>query len=94
MGLVTSDAWFEHARFASVLAHDLAWLSVFAVFFFLPVLYFVIGCHTGAVSRGWFFDPSERAGYLVVVKRMLAWFGGACFAGGFSSIAMTLLLRL
>lgn len=88
MGLVPFDAWSEHARFASVLTHNLAWLSVLAVFFFLPVIYFVIGRHTGAFSRAWFLDPAERAEYLVVVKRMLAWFLGACFAGGLLSIAM------
>jgi len=93
VGLASFDAWFDHARFGSPLVHNIAWFAVLAVFFFLPVFYFVIGRHTGAVSRGWLFDSTERAEYLVVVKRMLAWFGGACFAGALLSIAMSDLFR-
>jgi hypothetical protein len=82
MGLVPFDAWIEQAKFGSVLTYNLMWLSGSAVFFFLPVLFFVIGRNTGAFSRAWILDHKERAAYWIVVKRMFVWFVSAGAAGG------------
>jgi hypothetical protein len=88
IGLASFEAWIERAQFGSVLTYNLMWLSGAAVFFFLPVLFFVIGRNTGAFGRTWILDPKERAEYWIVVKRMLVWFVSAGVAGGLASAAM------
>lgn len=81
LGLVPFEGWIEQAKFGSVLMYNLTWLSGAAVFFFLPVLFFVIGRNTGAFGRSWIIDPKERTKYWLIVKRMLVWFGSAGLAG-------------
>ena len=91
IGLIPFDAWSEHTRFGSVLTYDFALLSALAVFFWVPVIYFVIGRSTGPFGRTWMFSPSERAEYWVCTKRMFVWVVSAAGIGSLLSIPMSLL---
>jgi len=80
-GLLPFEARIKHAKITSGLAYDLMWLAGAAVFFFLAAFFLVIGRNTGAFSRTWIFDPTERAEYWIVVQRMLVWFFSAGASG-------------
>jgi hypothetical protein len=89
VGLVPFDTWVEQAKTGAVLTYNLTWLLVAAVFFFVPIFFFVIGRNTGPFSRTWILDPSGRAEYRIVVKRMLVWFVCAGVTGAVVSAAIS-----
>lgn len=93
MGLGGIEA-MQDANADSLLSGNLATLLAFAVFFFVPVLFLVIGRDTGAFSRTWFLDPHESAAYWVVTKRALVWFVSAALAGAIVSLAASVLRML
>ncbi|MDM5178739.1 hypothetical protein PO883_16180 [Massilia sp. DJPM01] len=78
----------------SLLSGNLATLLAFAVFFFVPMLFLVIGRDTGAFSRTWFLDPQECEAYWGVTKRGLVWFASAALAGTIVSLAASVLRML
>jgi hypothetical protein len=73
-GLVPFDAWLEHHKTMSVFTHNLIFLIVAAVFFFVPVYFLVIGQGNEPFTRTWFMNQEERARYGVIGRRMLVWF--------------------
>ena len=88
MGFAATDTWMEKMKFGSVLTYNVTWLCVYAVFFFIPGFLFVLGRNTEPLSRAWILNPSERAEYWIVVKRMIVWF----VCAGVSGLAVSALL--
>ena len=74
LGMLTVGAHLEQDHALSVWQSNLAWASFFFIFLLVPGIYFVVGRHTGQFSPAWIFSFEERPRYLVVVKRLLAWF--------------------
>ena len=77
LGFVFFEAWMAHHRANSALPYNLLALLAGLIFLFVPGFFFVIGRNTGAFSRWWFTDPTERMHYAIVVRRMFIWFVSA-----------------
>ncbi len=74
LGLVVHEVWEKHHPAASVTAHNFAFLIFAVACLALPCYFLVFGQGTRSFNPAWLREPSERARYLVVVKRMLCWF--------------------
>jgi hypothetical protein len=81
LGLVPLDPWLEAHRSISVLSHNVVFLVVTAVFFFLPGYFLVIGHGNQPFSQTWFLDSQQRAHYAIIVRRMFVWFVSAGVTG-------------
>lgn len=93
LGFVPLDSWLGHQNSISVLTHNLIFLVVVAVFFFIPVYFLVIGQGNEPFSRNWFLDKENRVRYGIIVRRMLVWFISAGAFGMVWSSVFDLLLR-
>ena len=93
LGFVSFDAWLDHHNSISVLTHNVIFLVVGAVFFFIPVYFLVIGQGNEPFTRTWFLDRGQRARYGFIVRRMLVWFISAGAFGLMWSLVFGVVLR-
>ncbi|NHZ36389.1 hypothetical protein [Massilia rubra] len=92
IGMVSIEAWQDlHAQ--SVIAGNVGFLGAAAVFFFVPVFFFVIGRDT-QFTRTWFLGRHEAQAHAKVVKRMLVWFFSASVVGVMLSLAQAVVAML
>ena len=76
-GFVPFNIWMDLHQGGTQFTNNLLHLIAVAIFFFIPVYYFVIGSDIDRFSWTWFLDSEGRGHFAIVVKRMFVWFMAA-----------------
>jgi len=79
VGGIPVELWTDGNHGLTTLQSNLLMLGFGVFFFFLPCYFLVLGRHE-PFEIDWIMEPSERARYAVIVKRMLVWMFSASAA--------------